>query len=242
MKFFRLKRTYEPNVIGLNDAESQVELLRDKFKNKNNFDLFEETYFVTKDKKLPKPGFSELEFVIEQGHLVKGAKLTEIMYYHPYIMDGGRVLVSTQFLDILKPFNLAPFRLYKLPIFNNRDQLISNDYQIFHMTEFQFDYIDYVKSTYYFGSKALKQWEPKNFESEDSAKEFLKSYTTVKAGFHILCLNEKFDLKLDMFTLRAGNFDFIISERLKIALENSDLTGLDISECKNPEIITINSL
>ncbi|MFY8110253.1 MAG: hypothetical protein ACOVO9_14740, partial [Bacteroidia bacterium] len=186
MKFFRLERTYEPKVIGLKDAESQVELIRDKFKDKSNFDLFEETYFVTKEKKKPKPGFSEIEFVIEHGHLVKGAKLTDIMNYHPYILDGGRVLVSTKFLKILKPFNLAPFRLYNLPIYNMHDQLISNDYQILHMPKFLTDYIDYVKSTFYFGSKALKQWEPKKFNSEDTAKEFLNSYSTVKAGFHIL--------------------------------------------------------
>jgi len=235
MKYYKIKRDSNPKVIGIKDGSYQVEILREMFENKSNFDTFYETYIKLVDGKVAWRGLMNIEVIIEYAELRKGAFTTDLLAYIPFIFDGGQYIVSEDLLALFSKFKIATFKSYSVPMYTFEGKRLAKNYFLLHMPMLQYDYIDFDKSVFYYEDERFNKIYIK-FNSEREYKDF--GIGKLSCYFSSLYLNKKFDRSLDIFTLRGGGVDYIVSERVKVEIEKSKLKGLMVLEDGDPFIFS----
>lgn len=158
----------------------------------------------------------------------KRVRVTDFIWHMD--VDGLGYVISDQIKEVFKNFNLPEHRFYKLPIY---EDVRNKKYQfyILHMLQYNFDYslIDFEKSTFYLGNFFKENKKIVKYENDEKLKNF--DFLEEKVWGHNLILNNKYEeLNLDCFHIHHLYNSFIVSERLKKALEDNNATGIEFKD------------
>ncbi|NOS92489.1 MAG: hypothetical protein HOP30_11240 [Cyclobacteriaceae bacterium] len=160
-------------------------------------------------------------------NLQKKAKQTDVLSNAAINATG--LLLSYKTKEILNRFNLINHKYYEVQI-NQKDEVVK--YYWLHLCEPELiNSIDYRKSTFYRTEFTFR--EEKINLSSYKEYENLKSIDK-NASFGIdldeIYVTEKFNTHLDLFTFLPFDDKIYVSQRLKEALINENITGLKFDE------------
>lgn len=230
-KYFLIRPSSDPKVIGIRDGSAQAEIIRDKFVNKSHFDLYmnyydndDETSYWQHRLKIP-------EFNIELEHiqLRDRAFLTDFMCFFPNLFNGGRFLLSRRAFKVLNQFKLGNHKFFNAYVYDGRKKI---DYYFLCSAGLPYEVINFDNTVFFEGSETLG----KKFFQLRSGGEFEKMKEKEIFQVEKLCFREGFDDSLDYFTSIVSIPGIFISEGLKEAIEMENLTGLNILEPTEPTI------
>lgn len=217
MSYYILDPTYEPKITGINDGSSQGFFKKKGFSNPK---LYERIYDFFIENKFKKMGQTpDFEPVFEYVEIKKKAKLLDFMRLGPN-MAGAELLVSENTQSILNKFALPEHRYYSANLFQ-KEQLITS-YKLFHILPFNFSVIDFEASVFLKGSKWINHGEIKFKNSTE-----FKNYKGV-VHFEKLSINDKTLKGYDILNFGIVYGKYFITERMKNAIEEAGLTGMDI--------------
>lgn len=223
MSYYQVIKPWQPEIIGVKNGLAQVELVRERFMEKENYDRYV-NYYLDHSKKNNLSEFPPFEINLEYLRMKKGAKLTDFLYFAP--AAGIRYLISRRVIDILLKMNLPPFKIYNAQVYKREGTEIG-DYALFCTPIFDFSIVDFPSCVF-----TITKWEKNrdkyfetiNFSTENEFRSFKQLTSTKK-----LVLKKGFDSTLDFFKppLILGP---VISERLKDAFVSNNITGIELTE------------
>jgi hypothetical protein len=231
--YFQIRRSSDPKVIGVRDGSSQAKIDRAGFQSKEKYDEFYNYFFNRKVNPFWEifgriPNF---EVDLECVKLNRKAKLTDFLSYYPEIF-GGNYLVNNKIIKILNAFNLPNIKLFNVKLVD--DDRIRTDYKLLFAQVLDYDVIDFKKTIFFKGSSITGKYF---FEINDK-NEFEKLKDNSSFQVEKLVLNDNFLGGLDFFLTKVTDPQIFVSERLKKALEDANVTGVNIVKAIEPEIIS----
>ena len=215
--YYNITLAYEPKVIGVRNGIYQVVLMENLF-SKDSYKKME-MYFITKEFSAIEhfPDF-DVHFYFKK---LKSAKETSFVSFCPHL-NHCHFLIKNEVLNVLKMHNIQSYEVYPTTIYNSNNESVDNSYKMFYSVLQDWDVIDFGKSVFTtggYGNVPLLEHQFSNQFELNSCKRIARVKTLV--------LSENFDSTLDFFHTRLGGI--FISERLKIALEAANFTGLIFS-------------
>lgn len=176
--------------------------------------------------------FPEIE-VIKYLVLDKNAFLEDVMCAEMLMLTG--LLTNQRVRDILSQFNLPPHKFYPCYVKNNDGNVYDYFWMQTSRDRDQEKFIDYGESELYIKKDILGLQKEKT--KIQSVEDLEKIRLTLKTGqaikFSKVFMNKNFvSLNLDLFKISRLSTDWIISERLKSALETENVTGVVMREAK----------
>ncbi len=230
-KYFLIRRPSDPKVTGIRDGSAQARILRDKFVNKSNFDLYLH-YYESGDAasywqhRLRIPEFSfELEYI----QLRDKAFVTDFMSFFPNLFTGGLFLLSRKAFNVVNQFKLGEHRFFDAHVYAGEKK---PDYYFLCSAALPYEVICFDNTVFFKGSVTLG----KEFFQLKSGEEFERLKETELFGAEKLCFRKSFDSSLDYFTSIVAIPGIFISEALKDAITMEELTGLNILDPREPTI------
>lgn len=225
-KYFELSGSWEPKVIGVNNGVCQGNIIWKKFEHKESEKKIM-NYFSLKKLINNGPAIEPIDFEIEYVEAYKGAKMTDFFMFSPALY-GISFFVTKKVKDVLSKFKLPLSAFIPVTIFHGE---IKYEYYAFYIpVHYRDDSVDFSKSIFFKGSAIVG----KTFIQFKNAEEY-KNFKSQKSAEKIK-FNKKFDNTLDLFeTIWGGGY--FISENLKVAIEEVNITGILIREPKSPELI-----
>jgi hypothetical protein len=212
-RFYLLRRTSEPAILGVRDGMRQASLLREGFQDPAKFDnlvekLGSNKYYEIRDT------VGHEDFEIQCARMLPKAKLTEFLGYGP-LLHNSPFLVSAKVAEVFSGFALQPHRLFPAKVQKGGDWL---SYFLFYLFPVEDSYLDFPNSVFltkhlFFGG------EPVTFASAEERTRFMRTH--VCTFLKTARLTHK-AWGLDLFALGAELF---ISDRLKEALETEGLAS-----------------
>ncbi|CAL2108677.1 conserved hypothetical protein [Tenacibaculum sp. 190524A02b] len=192
---------------------------------------------------IPFEGLINFDFNLPEPILEKKAKLTS--YINVVMISGQFLVIDDDFLCLLKEFNIGNNQSWKLKVW--QEKKLIKKYNLFFLNDIkQNDYINYSKSKFYIGTYSDFNYKGDTIKVE-SYKDLLIKREKITQKSQKLWLREEkivFDLrgvKEDMFKImNSPRSGYYISERLKEAIEEKNLTGMsftEIGDLKNVEVI-----
>ena len=222
-KFFIIRPASDYKITGLRDDSVQGEVLKKKFKTKEHYDNFYNFFFENPDFIGKFPDFNiNLEYI----KINDKARILDFMTFSP-LVSCGKFLISDKVQDLIKNFNLPPYKLYPVKLFHKKT--VFENYKLFYCPFLDFDKIDFQKSIFHEGLPMFNR----GYIDVNNKEEYL-NHTGLKSVEKIV-LNSNCNKDYDLIRVRIAAFYFI-SERLKEMIELANLTGLNIIEAKNPSI------
>ena len=236
MKFYKLSVSSEPKVIGVNNGVYQGNIAWKKFELKNSEKKIKEGYFSLKKHLENKKIIEPIDFEIEYIEALKAAKLTDFFTYSP-ILWGVNYFVTKKVKDLLGSFKLPLSAFIPANIFHKG---IKYEYYAFYVpVHYREDSFDFSNSVFYDGlPNSMKPKQYLNFNSIDDYRNCKPG--TLKQS-EKLAFNNNFDNTLDLFDSLYIGKGYIISESLKLAMEEAAVTGIVIREPEEPELVLNNS-
>ena len=167
----------------------------------------------------------------------KSAKLWDCINWlsaEPY----ARVLfLSDKARKIFSKFNLGEHKFYPFKALHQNKEY---DYCCLLIQSDATSKVNFPSSTFYVEDKSKDTLDPEcipmKFDSLDACVEYNKTKGD-KGTYQVnvvrsleLCMQESFDKSLDLFTFADILREIIISDRLRLAIEQEKLTGFDINE------------
>jgi hypothetical protein len=230
--YFQIRRSSDPKVIGMKDGSSQAKIDRAGFQSKEKYDEFYNYFFNRKINPFWEifgriPAF---EVDLECVRLNKRAKLTDFLSYYPEIF-GGNYLINIKIIEILNCFNLPNIKLFDVKLFD--DDRIRTDYKLLFVEVLDYDVIDFKKTIFFKGSSIAG----KSFFEINDKNEFEKLKDVSSFQVEKLVLTNKFITGLDFFLSKITDPQIFVSERLKKAFEDANVTGVKIVKEIESEII-----
>lgn len=230
--YFQIRRSSDPKVIGMKDGSSQAKIDRAGFQSKEKYDEFYNYFFNRKINPFWEifgriPAF---EVDLECVRLNKRAKLTDFLSYYPEIF-GGNYLINIKIIEILNCFNLPNIKLFDVKLFD--DDRIRTDYKLLFVEVLDYDVIDFKKTIFFKGSSIAG----KSFFEINDKNEFEKLKDVSSFQVEKLVLTNKFITGLDFFLTKITDPQIFVSERLKKAFEDANVTGVKIVKEIESEII-----
>lgn len=221
MKYYLFRLSSDPKVIGVKEG-SQVWLDESDPQTKKVLDFRRENLNI----------FRVPDFDIHiSAKLEKNAKLTDFLDFGPYIRFA-EFMISERLAEIFGKLNIQEYKLFPVTLYNKSEKL-EDKYYLFSCKPLEYDVINFKDSVFYKGSEILKG-EYYRFQTEE---EFIagdkKAFGSMMP--EKLVMNSKFDSTLDFIRLKIGTTH--ISEALKDAIEILGITGANIQEGKDPQII-----
>ena len=223
-KYYILQNLCEPEDIGLKTGEDQVEILRHGFDNPKYYDLLMERLG---------PNYWEFEqqnwsteFKVQYAKLREKAFLTDVLSFSPFLVCC-QFMISARLKLIFEEFTLCQHMFIPTTVYRDQEP---HHYYLLKLSNSSYDIIEFSKSIFSVKTRGFNvetETFNRKFFSFLSAEEMLeceKNYHRFDA--ETLCFNEKFDRKLDLFTLYNGKI--IISERLYERLVSENISGLGI--------------
>ena len=231
MKYYLVRQPSDPQIIGLKDGGSQAEINRGGFKNKSNYDNFMLKFFDNTEQKyweVLEQGLPNLNINLECVKLRNGAKVTDFLSYYPNLYFGGKFLLSKKAVNIISQFNLPQFKLYPAQLIANQN---TYEYKLLYTPVIK-NNINFQKTIFYTGNKLTGKRRFKlNSTEEFKKKKDSDIFRTEKVVF-----DYSFDENLDYFIPLVTIPHIFISERLKLAIEENNLTGISILDANDPAI------
>lgn len=230
MKYYNLKLSSDPKVIGVNNGITQVEIKENLYPDKimylNIQDFFSGVDYWQKGKTIP-------DFPIHiHAQVLTRAKLTDFLQFSPYLITCP-FLMSQRVLNVFNQFKVQNYFTYPVTIYSKDYTVLSKSYYLFCCPYLDYSVFDFEQSSFYTGSH-LRGKKPLYFKNVSDYVDYLKTVSPfVKASK--LKLSAAFDTTLDYFSARIGGY--FISEGLKDAIEILGFTGTEISEAFDPEIV-----
>lgn len=171
---------------------------------------------------------------IQKFELEKHAKLTDSLYCFG-LSSYNNFLVSQKFKNLLERHHLMGHQFIESIVYGHKN--ITYKYYFFHSSDMHLpELVDYQKSTFYstewLNNNTRKPITLQNFEEY---KYLMSLDKEAKMGYHLdqIALSESFDHELDLFNLFPLDFDCYISERLKNAFEEENITGVEFEIAAN---------
>lgn len=137
-------------------------------------------------------------------------------------LKHGHFLVHKKILELFESFNIQYHKDFEAVIYDSPTENLDNNYMLFYCVLQDWDMVDFEKTVFTSGGFGNNPKVEHRFKDENEMKTF-NGITKVKT----LALKKSFDKTLDFFHTRLGGL--FISERLKIAIENSRSTGIVFS-------------
>jgi hypothetical protein len=219
MKYYKIHRSYEPSIIGLNDASAQVEILNKKtkysFANENERQYFND--FVNKNRKdigrATMDNFVTIETskipLINVFKTKKRVKEVDMMYYMPR-EAGFDIVFSKRFLEVIKKYKLPDYNTIKIKVEDFDTEYYLIGFPLINISE-----IDFGKSVFYdyFTLKRVIINDYEDYKNHPSSTEalniFLKKtfeYDVLKIPFGIF-FSEKLVDEIEKMELKALEID-----------------------------------
>jgi hypothetical protein len=219
-KYYCIKRSYEPSVIGLNDASAQVEILNKKtkhsFANENEW-LYFNDYSNSNRKNTSRVSMDDFLAIdnskIERINLIKTKKRVkevDIMYYLPRYI-GFDIVFSRKLLDAIEKYSLSNFNKLNATV-----EDFNTEYYIIGLPLIDFEKIDFPKSTF-FASFRKGKYVFKNYEDYKNHSGLIEAEKIV--------LNTTYEY--DVLKIPFGIY---FSERLVNEIEKLNLVALEINK------------
>ena len=228
MKYYRLKLSSEPKIIGVKNGIYQVEIDKKKYASPKYYDRL--LNFFSSQGWFEKEQTPNFEVHIH-ANMLKSAIMTDFLQFSPALMACD-FLVNNRVLDVFRNFNIQNHMLFPVTIYQG-NKVIDENYSLFFLPYLDYDIIDFPKSTFFSGNRILGK-QHHQFENLTQFRTALKEISPL-IGVEILHLNEKFDKKLDLFRGRLGRMN--ISEQLKDAIVSAGLSGVKLTETEEPKIV-----
>ncbi|MFC7348962.1 imm11 family protein [Chryseobacterium zhengzhouense] len=203
--YYRMKLSTESEIVG---TWPQLDVPKNYFKIINNFEILQFREFPSVEPNLD-------NFIFK-----RGAKLTDLLSsYLPSTSVG--VFVNQKFRDLIVNFNVKNFRFYNSSLIAaDKDftkKLAENPYFFLHLIYVN-EIVDFSQSVF----KDLKTGQLIEVNNEDQLPLFLSPKKLV--------LKETLDLFRSPFDV-----DFLVSESLKKAMEEANISGVWFEEFKGNE-------
>jgi hypothetical protein len=203
----------DPKIIGVRDGGSQAQIDREGFIDKSAYDKYYD-FFAERDStiwsKLDKiPNF---EFTLEYVRLRTGAKLTDFLVYYPEAF-GANFLMSEKAVRVLEQHKLPLYKKYPARVYYNENDFVL--YQLVYFPALDYDIVNFSATIFYEGDEI------------NSPEEFER--VRPKSAFDIeeLVLTKNFDKSLDILNTKV-TYEFIITSKLKEAIEKERLSGINL--------------
>lgn len=239
MKYYSLRLSSDPKVIGVKQGEAQAEIVQEKFLNQKNYDHYVDFAFpqVSREDAWKSYGsFPEKDISLEHIKLRKDAIATDFLSYADHLRGGGEFILSEKAINVITQFALPAYRMYPVRLFEDQNEI--NGYKLFYCPVLGYDMIDFSKTVFFRGSHILGK---KRF-TLDSKEEFInEKVSSPLFQCDQLALNKHFlNENLDLFNTILS-VDTFVSERLAWAIKEAKLTGINVLEPQDP-IIKISTL
>ena len=163
------------------------------------------------------------------------AKLTNVLSQAAISARG--LLIDRSVRELFDTFNLMNYRLYKCLIKNRKEDI--NHYSWLHLVDQSLLHkIDYLKSNFYLKEGGFREGDIylTSFDDYLRKKDELGNSCTIHSDK--IVLGNDFNIEMDLFTIPIFDKRIYISEGLKNAIEQSNLTGIKVAEASN---ITLSS-
>jgi hypothetical protein len=144
-------------------------------------------------------------------------------------------IINKKLKTLFEQFTLPPHRFFSAKIIYKKEEL--NDYYLMHIVSDYTDFIDYSKSTFitcgFFNSNPVpliltskQDFTRQSVELQNNFNTNTKDYRSIEATE--IHLNQKFNKSLDFFKIGQVDINFYISQNLKDALLENNITGCDL--------------
>ena len=227
MKYYLLRLSSDPKIIGVKNGIAQGEILGNNFIDNKIYqkiiDFFQNPDYWSNNNFIPDfhPNFEYIK-------VLKGAILTDFFSFTPFLM-ACPFIISQRVVDLFQDFSIQTYYLFPTKLFQGKE--IIDSYKMFYSPLLDYDIVDYSKSVFFTGTTLLG----KNRHIFNNKFEYLKFLSANPLTYaEKLVLSKSFNKKLDFFMGRIG--EIYISDKLKISIENKNLTGINILEPKEPII------
>ncbi len=208
--FYILKYSVDNKIIGKTYPQSQ------SMSNDYNYAAENSCWKMAYD------SFPEFEPNLNGFLLHKTAKLTDVIS-NASIYFG--LLISNKLAELLTHFELPKYKLFKAYIIQKSE---SHNYNFFHYISDLVEYIDFEKTRFYL----FNGFERTNVFIH-SKNDLLKLYneipTTSKLKTDKYQFIKGYKMSLDLFQISITDSRTYISHRLKTALEEAKITGIEIT-------------
>lgn len=212
--YYNIRLDWNPKIIGVKNGIYQLELDR-KIYNKNLYKEIEKLFLF--GELIPNEQLPEIDFKFYFKKL-KSAKMTDFMSFTPY-MKHCHFLINKSIKDLFNNFNIQQHNFFDSIIVDSFNEIINENYMLFHCPLQDWDVVDFSKSIFITGGFGNIPYTEIQFENENELKNF-DGITKIKS----LGLTDKFDKSLDFFHTRIGGL--FVSKRLKLALEDKIVSGI----------------
>ena len=140
VKYYKVKRDDRPEIVGVKDASSQAELIRNQFVDKGKYDAYIK-HLLSYDKEWlnNQCKFPPEDFDFEYVKLKKRAKLSDFIYFGPSFYH--RYLINSKVRSILLKYNLPQYKCYQTRVYNVEP--IITDYKFFFCPSFDYDFVNF---------------------------------------------------------------------------------------------------
>ncbi|MGV3695876.1 imm11 family protein [Flavobacterium sp.] len=160
--------------------------------------------------------------------LKKRAILTDVL--NDITIGGGTgFLITKKTKEILEKFNIMRHQYFKSLVIDKDNEL---EYYWLHLSEPDLTKsLDYKKTVFYRTEWTFRE-EPIELTSYEHYQDLKSKDKEASFGVEIdkIVLSESFDENLDLFTFLPFDNNVYISERLKVAIEERNVTGFKIEK------------
>lgn len=231
-KFYLIRKSSDPEVIGVENGVAQASIDRAGFSNPEMYDeLIEElgSFNSWETADAFRSSCIELQSII----MLKNAKLTDFMSYSPFLINSP-FLISKRAYEIIREFEIHEH----LAIKSRVDFCGSiHEYFLFHYKKLNKIIIDYKKSLFFIGNSITGKVYLE-FTSAEDEEHYIKS-NNVTIQTEKLVLNSNLLGCVDFLVSHHG--DIFISDKLKAEIEKNALTGVNLlpaygDDCQWPTI------
>lgn len=223
--YFKLSVSCEPKVIGVNNGVCQGNIIWKKFASKTSEKIITD-YFSLKKFINNQPFIEPIDFEIEYVEAYKNAKMTDFFMYSPALF-GVSYFITKKVVGILLKFNLPLSTFIPVSIYHKG---VKYEYYAFYVAvHYREDSLDFLKSIFFDGIG----FEKTKIITFNSKEDYLKNRFV---GAEVIAFNKRFDTDLDLFKMLWSGKSYYISENLKRALEQAEVTGISIEDPINPKL------
>lgn len=233
MKYYLLRDSSDKKIIGVNDGGAQAMLLGEKW-NKEELERYENEYLfgiwetvakIRKGEKITPPKLEYLE-------LRRKALLTDFLTYSD-AYAGGDHLISKKVEKILSNHNVNCRIYHDVGLYQSGKSI--DGYSNLHLIPLDSkNVVNFPESICFNGSELAG----KTYRYPKSYEEFIKINQEGRLlKFESVNLNWEIVGNLDLFCLDLAVSNIFISERLKTSFNNGEVSGLNILECTEPNLV-----
>lgn len=212
--YYNIELSWDPKIIGVKNGVYQVELDKNAYDKKTYARL--NSFFISNEF-TAKQEYSEIDFQFCFKKM-KSAKMTSFMSFSPNLKHS-HFLIQNNVLKLFKKFRIQYFKDYHALIYDVETKNSDDSYRLFYSVLQDWNSINFEKTIFTSGGFGKNPLVEHSFSDESEMKKF-NGITKVRT----LALAKDFDTSLDFFHTRLGGI--FISERLKKALEENNVTGL----------------